>query len=183
MNQFKTTCIGTGALLIAGFLAASSPVEAADVPDSGQVTRLLVETKAMAVQLSEDAAVMESFSRMNVSLETHAVAINQIREHVTALERQQAKLEEAKVGAAPWQAIAINRISPFLDELEGYTDAVIEHVNARPKVLTTAEYNDFLAANADYSSDLATMIGDFVRFGRTKERLERLTRKLEVPVD
>lgn len=179
--RHQTAWIGTGALLLTGFLGASAAVKAAYTPDSEQVTKLLVETKAMAVQLSEDAATMESFSRMNVSLETHAVAINQIRDHVNALGRQEAKLQEAKEGAAPWQRTAINRIVPFLDELVGYTYAVIEHINERPKVLTTVEYNDYLAANADYASDLAAMISDFVNFGRTKERLERLTKKLEVP--
>ena len=71
---------------------------------------------------------------------------------------------------------------PFLDELTGYTYAVIEHINDRPKLLTTPEYNDFLSANADYASDLAAMITDFVNFGRAKERMERLSKKLEVPI-
>jgi len=181
MNQRKTTWIGTSALLLTGFLGASAAVKAAEAPDSEQVTKLLVETKAMAVQLSEDAATMESFSRMSLSLESHATAINQIKDHVNALGRQEAKLQEVKDGAAPWQKTAINRIVPFLDELTGYTYAVIEHINARPKVLTTAEYNDFLSANADYASDLAAMITDFINFGRAKERMERLSKKLEVP--
>jgi len=182
MSLRKTAWIGTGALLLTGFLGVSTAVKAADVPDSEQVTKLLVETKAMAFQLSEDAAYMEAFTRVNVSTEAHALAINQIKDHVNALGRQAAKLQNAKSGAAPWQKIAIDRITPFLDELTGYTYAVIEHINAKPTFLTTAEYNDFLEANADYSSDLAAMIADFVKFGRTKERMERLTKKLEVPV-
>lgn len=181
MKQRTTVWMSTGALILTGFLGVS-PVKAANVPDSEQVTKLLVETKTMAFELSEDAAYMASFTRMNVSTEAHALAINQIRDHVNALGRQVAKLQAAKSGAAPWQRTAIDRIVPFLDELTGYTYAVIEHINAGPKVLTTAEYNDFLEANADYSSDLAAMIADFVKFGRTKERMERLSEKLEVPV-
>lgn len=182
MNKLKTAWMGAGTLLLSGFLGIPAAMRAADFPDSEHVTKLLVETKAMTAQLSEDAAYMESFTRMNLSTESHAVAINQIREHVNELGRQVAKLQEAKKDAAPWQRIAIDRITPFLDELTGYTYAVIEHINAKPKFLTTAEYNDFLEANADYASDLSAMISDFVKFGRTKERMERLTKKLEVPV-
>ena len=134
-------------------------VNAADVPDSDQVSKLLSEAKTLAFQVKEDAETMESYSRSNVTWERHAVAIAQIKEHVNALGRQVANL----------------------DELSGYTEAVIEHINKKPKLLTTAEYKDYLEANADYSGDLAAMIGDFVDYGRTKQRMERLAGKLEVP--
>jgi hypothetical protein len=163
-------------------LGVSPAMKAAAAPDSEQVTKLLVETRALAFQLSTDAAYMETFTRVNVSTEAHALAINQVKDDVNALGRQAVKLQDAKHGAAPWQRTAIDRITPFLDELIGYTYAAIEHINTAPSFLTTAEYNDFLEANADYSSDLAAMISDFVKFGQTKERMERLTKKLEVPV-
>ena len=69
---------------------------------------------------------------------------------------------------------------PFLDELGGYTYAVIEHINGEVKH-TPAEYKDYLQANADYATDLAAMIGDFVDYGRSKDRAERLAVKLEIP--
>jgi len=170
------------ALAAAGFLILLPTLKAAEVPDSEHVSKLLSDAKTMAFQLREDAAMMESFTRVNVSWESHATAITVIKDHVNELGRQEAKLKEARADAAPWQKTAIDRIMPFLDELAGYTEAVIEHINAEPKRLNTAEYKDYLEANADYSSDLAAMIGDFVNYGRTKHRFERLTDKLELPV-
>jgi hypothetical protein len=181
MNKRKSIAwMGTPALL-AGFLVASSTVSAADVPDSEQVSKLLSEAKTMAFQLKEDAGTMESYTRSNVTWESHAITITQIKEHVNALGRQVAKLKDAKNSASPWQKTVIDRINPFMDELGGYTEAVIEHLNKKPKLLTTAEYKDYLEANADYAGDLAAMIGDFVDYGKTKQRLERLAGKLEVP--
>jgi hypothetical protein len=43
------------------------------------------------------------------------------------------------------------------------------------------EYKDYFEANADYATDLAAMIGDFVDYGHPKQRLEHLAGKLEVP--
>jgi hypothetical protein len=43
------------------------------------------------------------------------------------------------------------------------------------------EYRDYLEANADYAADLASMIGDFVDYGNTRQRVARLGAKLEVP--
>jgi len=170
------------ALAAAGFLVILPTLKAAEVPDSEHVTKLLSDAKTMAFQLSEDAAMMESFTRVNVSWESHAAAITVIKEHVNELGRQEAKLKEARADAAPWQKTAIDRIMPYVDELGGYTSAVIEHINAEPRRLNTAEYKDYLEANADYSSDLAAMIGDFVNYGKNKARFERIGDKLELPV-
>ena len=170
--------MGAPAILMIGWAGAAN---AAIVPDSEHVAKLLSEAKTMAFQIKEDAVAMEGFTRMNVSWESHAVMINQIREHVNALEKHEAKLKDARNAASPWQKTAIDRIVPYLDELEGYTSAIIERINDQPKRLFTDEYKDFLQANADYATDLAAMIGDFVDYGKTKDRVERLGNKLEIP--
>ncbi len=178
MNRRKSLAsMGTCALLLGGFFAAGSAVKA---QDSEEVSKLLSEAKTQAFQLKEDASTMESFTRMNVSWESHAAAINTIRDHVNALGRQEAKLKAARGMASPWQKAAIDRITPYLDELAGYTTAVIEHINGE-KRHNLSEYKDYLEANADYSSDLAAMIGDFVDYGKTRERMESLGAKLEIP--
>ena len=179
MNYCKSTVwIGALTLLPAGFIIAATTN--AVVPDSEQVSRLLSETKTMAFQLREDAGTMESFTRMNVSWQTHKATINQIKDHVNALRGQVEKLNEAKVTASPWQKAAIGRITPYLDELEGYTLAIIEHLNGQTKH-TLAEYKDYLEANADYSSDLAAMIANFVDYGKAKDKMQNLGATLEVP--
>lgn len=181
MSKYRSIVwMGTPMFLLAGLLVASSTINAADVPDSEQVSKLLSDAKTLAFQLKEDAVTMESYTRMNVSWESHAAAINQIKEHVNALGRQVTKLKDARNVASPWQKTAIDRIDPFLDELAGYTTAVIEHIKGEPKH-NMDEYKDYLEANADYATDLAAMIADFVDYGRTKQRLERLATKLEVP--
>jgi hypothetical protein len=160
-------------------LTAAALGRSSGVSDSEQVSKLLSEAKTMAFQLKEDAATMETYSRMDLSWESHKVAINQIKDHVNALGKQVAKLKAAEVSASPLQATAIDRINPYLDEMVGYTTAVIEHLNG-DKRHNFAEYKDYLEANADYSADLASMVADFVDYGNAKHRVERLGDKLEV---
>lgn len=167
------------AAVLAGYTLVSPIALAAEAPDSEQVSALLSEAKTAAFQLREDAGFMESFSRMNVSAETHKATINQIREHLNALGRVMTKLQNEKAEASPWQKIAIDRINPYLDELSGYTAAVIEHF-AGDKRHNLAEYQDYLEANADYASDLCAMISDFVDYGKTRQRVDRLAAKIEV---
>lgn len=168
----RRTIVAIGALPL--LMGAAYAAEA-----NTEVTKLLSQAKTQAFQIKEDALNMESFNRMAVSRETEAAAINQIRDHVNALVATENKLQAAKEDAAPWQRQVINRVVPFLDELEGYTSAVIEHLNGEVHH-TPAEMKDYLEANADYSTDLAKMIADFVDYGQTKDRLERLQTTLEI---
>ena len=108
-------------------------MNAADAPDSEQVSKLLSEAKTLAFQVKEDAVAMGGYTRMNASWESHASAIDQMKERINALGRQVAKLKDARSGASPWQKTAIDRIDPFLDELGGYTAAVIEHLKGDPE--------------------------------------------------
>jgi hypothetical protein len=174
--------VGTLALLLAGSLAASLTVKAAEKSDSEQVSNLLSEARTMAFQLKVDAQTMESFTRVNVTWQSHAAAITQIKDHANALAAQVDRLKFAREDASPWQRTAIDRIDPYLNEMSGYVEAVIENLNQHPERLNTAEYKDYLQANADYASDLADMIGSFVDYGRTKERLEHQAERLEVPI-
>jgi hypothetical protein len=108
------------------------------------------------------------------------VAITQISDDLNALGRQVAKLNDARAIASPWQKTAIDRINPLLDEMGGYTAAVIEHLKGQPKH-TLAEYKDYLETNADYARELASTVANFVDYGKAKDKLDRLANKLEVP--
>lgn len=176
-TRITLACAGTFTFLFAGFLVPPT-LRAADT-DSAQVTKLLSETKTMAFQLKEDAVTMESFTFNPVGRETQVVAINTIKDHINALGKQAAKLQAVEAEASPWQKTAIERINPYLEEMVGYTSAVIEHLNRAPQ-RNFAEYKDYLEANADYATDLAAMIGDFVSYGNARNRVERLGAKLEV---
>jgi hypothetical protein len=134
--------MGASVLLLGGFLAPG--VRAVSVSDSEQVSRLLVEARAQAFQLKEDALEMESFSRANVNPVSQKVTINQIKEDISILGRQVAKLQAAEVSAA------IERINPYLDG---------------DQRRNFVEYRDYLQANVDYATDLAAMIGNFVDYG------------------
>jgi hypothetical protein len=167
-------------VLLGGILLTFSPLRAAKVQDSEHVNKLLSEAKTLAFQLKEDASTMETFTRSSVSPQGHLEAIAIVKEHVNALGRVADKLKDARSTASPWQKTAIDRIAPYLDELGGYTSAVIEHITG-VRNHTPAEYNDYLEANVDYASDLAAMIENFVNYGKARQRVDRLGASLEVP--
>jgi hypothetical protein len=169
------------ATMLAGLVAFSTGARAAAVADSDQVSKILSDVKMEAFQLREDADQLESFSRSSASWQSHADAIEKIRQNVNAMGRLLARLQEKRNGAAPWEQTAIDRMSPMAKELATNTTAAIEHIRKNPERLNAPAYQDYLEAVVDSAHNLAAMIGSFVDYGKTQQRLERLSTRLEVP--
>lgn len=150
-------------------------------PDSNEVSDLLNQARSEANQLRADASEMESFTRSNLDWQTEASKINQIKEDVNAVGRTLAKLRDEEAMASDWQKTAIERITPLLQELASTTTSVINHLNKdHGRNLNSQEHRDMLKLNADLSADLATVVADFVDYGKTKTRFYELRQKLEL---
>lgn len=167
------------ALAAAGMILISPTLKAA-TPDSEQVSKLLSDAKTQAFELKEDALTMERFTRLTSDWGTHSTAVTQMTEHINVVGKTLAKLEELRDGASPWQQTAIDRIRPLLKEIASNTETVIQFINQNPKRLFTTEYKDYLEANADNADRLSRLVADFVDYGNTKNRLEKLASKLEI---
>lgn len=183
MNKCKLVLmLLAAALVIGGCLLSIPTVQAADKStlDSEEISKLLADAKTEAIQLKKDAEELQSFTRSKVSWQGHASAIEAIRAHVNSVGRMTAKLNDARGTASAWQEQAIDRITPLLKELAANTSATIECLNRNKAHLWNEEYKDFVTANYEMSSELASLIGDFVDYGKAKSKFERLRNKLEV---
>jgi hypothetical protein len=158
------------------------PLATADENASGsaEISRLFTDAKVEAVQLQTDAADMESFTRSDVAWETYASQVTMIREHVNAVGRLIAQLNEVENRCTPWQKTAIQRITPLLRELADNTEATITHLNDNHGRVHMPPFKEYVAANYELSRQLATLITDFVGYGNAKDKVERLEERLEV---
>jgi hypothetical protein len=175
------TVIGTFVVVLAGFLANSPLARATEPGASESVSKTLADAKNEAIQIKDDAQLMETFTYSEVDAKTQGLVINQVRDHVNTLGKHLAKLKAERASAEPWQKTAIDRIGPLMADLSSDTEMVIDQLNGTNGHLNFKDYKELLEAHADESTELATLISDFVDYGRTKERLARLTSKLELP--
>jgi hypothetical protein len=182
MSIKASFCLSSLSLFVAALVFASPAMAAADnPPDSKEVSALLSEAKTETIQLRDDADAMESFTLSNLSWQSHADKVMEIKQHINNLGKTIAKLNGARNSASPWQQVAIDRINPILRELAANVEATIDHLNRdRGNPLQTSEHKDFLKANAELSTRIATLVSDFVDYGQTKTKFEQLSQRLEV---
>jgi hypothetical protein len=171
-------------LLVAGYFLISPARAAAQTStDSEQVNSLLSEAKAEAHALEADADQMLQYSRSNLMFESHAQKINQIREHVNKTGQLLDELEAARESASPWQMKAIDEIRPLLQEIADNTEAAIGHLNDNPTNVhrKLPPYPSYLEENYKVAKELASLITDYVDYGKHKASLERLSERLSAP--
>lgn len=121
---------------------------------------------------------MESYTKSNLSWQSHASQIEDIKRHINKAGSILSDMQAARADAKPWHQEAIDEITPVLKELATNTEAVINHINATPNQLKTPTYQAYLKDNAELATDLANMIGETVDADKVRTRIEELQAKL-----
>ena len=158
--------LNTSALLVL-LLAQTSAMAA-------EVTALFQQARTTASQLSRDAATMESFTRGNLSWQSHSAQISRIKEHINEAGSILSQMQAARGGAKPWHQDAIDGITPALKQLAANTEAVISHLNENPNQLKNPTYVQYLRSNAQSASELSAAVGNVVDYDNTKTKMEEM---------
>jgi len=162
-------------------LIARLDVQAAPQEDNKEITQLLEDIKGQAADLNRDSDELESFTRSDMSWESHADELDRIKERINAIGKTISRLQNLRSSASPWQREAIDRIIPVAQKLASNTTAAIQHLNKDPLKIHDPQYEQYLKSNAEAASNLAALVKDFVEYGKARTTLEAYERKLEVP--
>lgn len=183
MSKFKFAGSALMAAALAGgglFLGLSARADTNTVGDSAKISGLLNDAKTHAAALKLDSEEMDSFTRSRASWQSFAAKVEQIKEHVNKAGEIVGQLGEIQGEGSPWQQQAITQIPVLLRELAANTQATIEYLNKNQSKVHTPEFKDYVKTNYELSTELNTLISDYVNYGNTKARLEELTKKLEI---
>ena len=181
-DQKRTTYFLALALLVTGCFITSSAAKAAN-PTTGsseKVSQLLAEVKAEAVALEHDAEALAVWTRAKqMSWESHAAKLTEMKNHVNQAGQLLTKLNEARTTASPWQQQAIDRIYPLVKELADNTSTTINHLSANKGRIRFSPYPDYAKANFELAQELTALISDYVEYGDHEEEFHRLQDKLQ----
>src|SRR5215471_9341081 len=178
INRATATLV-TPAFLMAGFLICPAKLRAIEPGGSPEITKLLADVKAEAVELKNDSEDLDTFAQSRLTWESHARKVEMVKEHINNTGRLLAKLKDVEASGAPWQQTAIQRIEPLLKELAANTEGTIIYLNENRAKIHFPEFRDYVKANYELATDLEALIRDFVNYGEAKEKFERLGHRVE----
>lgn len=168
-SSIRRSCLSICALL--ALLLTQTTAMAADI------AALFQEARATATQLQKDAATMESFTRSNLTWQSHGTQITRIKEHINQAGQILSQMQAARADAKPWHQDAIDGITPILKELASNTESIINHINDNPQQLKDPTYVEYLRSNAQLANELSAAVGNVVDYDNTKTKMEALESK------
>ena len=181
-SQTRTSYVLILALLVAGCISISPAAKAADneAGSSKEIHELLTQVKSEAKALEHDADLVAIWARSKqLSPQTHAVQLNEMREHINQAGQLLQNIHTAREGASAWQQTAIDRIHPLLKELADNAEATISHFNDNRNRIQFSEYENYTKASYDLAEELAALISDYVDYGDHEAEYHRLQEKMQ----
>jgi len=174
MKNYRTLYSVTLAILAAGTLTIPT-LKAVGPQDSADVTKLLRDTKAVAVQLKTDSGQMESFTRSKLSWQSYAVKLNTIKGHINNASQLLGKLKDAESTGSVWQQTTIKRIEPILQEMADNLTATIKKLNDNQSKIHFPEFTDYVKTNYLLATDMEALLRVSIDYGNDKATFERLS--------
>jgi Na+/phosphate symporter len=116
-----------------------------------------------------------------MSWHSHTTQLTKITEHVNELGQLNKQLSDLRVEGSPWQQTAIDQVDQSLREMADLLTNTINHLNDNSAHVHMKAYRDYVQANRELTSRIATMIDDFVDYDVAKSKAESSEQKLELP--
>jgi hypothetical protein len=172
------------ALLGAGSVFACSPAQAPESPAdlSRRASTLLAEVQDEAVKLRFHAAKLATIAgNFQHSWQSHAFFLERVKEHINAVGKLTAELQQIRDTVLPSQQQTITEVSSHAAQVAASAEAAILHLNKNQRWLFAPEYRDHLTTIADRSEEMAQAVDKFVDFERSQQKL--LQKDLELAGD
>lgn len=183
VRKFNYTAIA--ALLLASSAFAAPARQSRSVAAEGpgwnfqkEASDTLRDVQVLTAKLSLDAERLESFSRSQLSWQSHAHQLSLVREHVNQIGERLERLQEIRHLTSPWQQQAIDGIVPVAVELATGTEAAIGHLNKDKGHLFAPAYADHLSTISDRADEVKESVNTFLEFAETQQKLDQLQEKI-----
>ncbi len=174
--------LGTGSV----FASPPAPSPGAAATDdlaylSGRASVLLAEIKKEAAELKPHADTLGSFAGSSqYSWQTHAHYLHRVKEHINAVGKRTAELQQIRYAVLPWQQQAITEVTSHAAKVAASTQAAIVYLNENKGRHFVPEYRDHLTAIADSSMDLKDTVDKFLDYEKTQQKFQQLQNELEL---
>ena len=148
--------------------------------DSDEITSLLSQARTQAWQAAQDADTLQSYTMSPMAWESHAAQLRLIQDRVNALAKTTQQLNDLRSQGSKWQQAAIDRINPLLRDMDETLATTITALNDHPERVNMPPYREYAHANYDVCEQAATVISDFVAYGKSKGTSVSLKEKLDL---
>jgi hypothetical protein len=183
----KSICSITMSAAIASLIAFAPHASArtastASVAQEAEET--LKEMKGLATVAEGEATHLELYSRSgSASPDLHFVPLWQLKAEINKMENDITTLETERASLAPWEAQAIDRVLPLLNDAATNTENATKYFNANRNYLWNPDYARFAQAVRRDTDQVARTLKDYLKSEKDRAEEQKLELRLSTGGD
>ena len=131
-------------------LVPATLVFAAQTPDSASISKLFQQARNDAAQANEDVSFLDSNRFSDLSIQTHALYLQKIKEHSADLFRDYYQLQTLRDKGTPQQREAIDRLEPLIRDMATSLTNTMQTFNANRSRVHMPPFRDRI--HSDYQT-------------------------------
>ena len=170
------------------FLAASAALilwSAAPAPGAPKPESQSTEAKAMFQQIDEwcadvaDSAFrLSEMAKSNRDPESHLEGLTTMREDINRIGSELQSLDTMRDALSAWEVKALDQTLPLMHEAADNAEKAIQTYNSDRQQLWATSYVDDTAQVFKDTDQVASMLRDYLKLAKTREKEERLEHSL-----
>ena len=146
--------------------------------DSRKISELFAEIRDHASLAEDDALRLEAYTRLNVSLHSHADRLILVKQHANDLLRDCHEIARLRDEGSPWQQAAIDQLGPILRTMSDQLTATIREKIGNPARAKSGLDADYMRTKSECAARDSSRILDLVDYRGAKASSESI-RKAE----
>jgi len=141
---------------------------------------VLAEIHGLSTRLADETDFLELNSRRNqLTWESHAQQLNEIRWHINRMGEKLDRLQEISGMIAPWQQKAVERVMPKAMALAERTEGAIAFLNEQQGNMWSDPYTTHVSAMSDHAEEIKSTVSMFLEYGEASGKIEVLESQIE----
>lgn len=145
---------------------------------SQELATLLDQASDEARELAIDAEEMQTLIESDQNWLTHTLKLVKIKGHVDNMSLIADKLTKTRMSGSELQEQAVERILPFVKELQANTTAAMNYLNQNQDRPVSDAYKQYLEKNAETARQLSDMISALDDYEKSMSEINRIRSKL-----
>jgi hypothetical protein len=159
-----------------------APANAATKPKnespSTEAQVMFAQIDATSTAIAETAYNLGVMAKDQRDPQSHLEGLHDLREDINKVGSELQALEAERSSLSEWESKALDQILPLMQDVAGNTEKALQTFNSDRQRLWATSYVDDTATVTKEADQVATLLRDYLKLARTREKESRIEQSL-----
>jgi hypothetical protein len=139
---------------------------------------MFAQIDATSTAIAETAYNLGVMAKDQRDPQSHLEGLRDLREDINKVGSELQALEAERSSLSEWESKALDQILPLMQDVAGNTEKALQTFNSDRQRLWATSYVDDTATVTKEADQVATLLRDYLKLARTREKESRIEQSL-----